>query len=139
MIKHAGADGIIMANDVSCNIIGNYITDITSSGITIGHPQHIDIGDGGTYAKYPRGVEGVCKDITINNNLLYDISMIPGFGGCAAITAYFTESLAITHNHIEQTAYNGVNLGWDESLNHRQPPRTTQSVKPDNKHFEKTS
>jgi hypothetical protein len=113
VIKHAGADGINMANDVvSCNIIGNYITDITSSGITIGHPQHIDIGDGGTYAKYPRGVEGVCKDITINNNLLYDISMIPGFGGCAAITAYFTESLAITHNHIEQTAYNGVNLGW---------------------------
>jgi hypothetical protein len=53
-----------------------------------------------------------CKDITISNNLLYDISTAPGFGGCAAITAYFTESLAITHNHIEMTAYNGINLGW---------------------------
>jgi len=112
-IKHAGADGINMANDVvSCTITGNFITDITSSGITVGHPQHIEIGDGGTHAKYAAGVEGICKDITISNNLLYDISTAPGFGGCAAITAYFTESLAIIHNHIELTAYNGINLGW---------------------------
>ncbi|HEX2956552.1 MAG TPA: right-handed parallel beta-helix repeat-containing protein [Chitinispirillaceae bacterium] len=113
VIKHAGADGINMANDVvDCNIIGNYITDITSSGITVGHPQHINIGDGGTHAKYAAGIEGICKNVLINNNLLYDISTAPGFGGCAAITAYFTEALTITYNHIEQTAYNGINLGW---------------------------
>jgi hypothetical protein len=113
VIKHSGADGINMANDVvSCNIIGNVITDITSSGITVGHPQHIAIGDGGTHAKYAAGIEGVCKDNAITNNLLYDISTAPGFGGCAAITAYFTESLKITYNHIEMTAYNGINLGW---------------------------
>jgi hypothetical protein len=113
IIKHAGADGINMANDVvGCNIIGNFITDITSSGITIGHPQHIAIGDGGTHAKYTAGIEGICKDNTITNNVLYDISTAPGFGGCAAITAYFTESLTITYNHIEKTAYNGINLGW---------------------------
>jgi hypothetical protein len=112
-IKHAGADGICMPNDVlNCNIVGNFITDITSSGITIGHPQHIDIGDGGTHAKYPASIEGICKDNTISNNLLYDISTAPGFGGCAAITAYYTESLKITYNHIETTAYNGINLGW---------------------------
>jgi archaellum component FlaG (FlaF/FlaG flagellin family) len=112
-IKHAGADGINMANDViDCTIEGNFITDITSSGITAGHPQHIEIGDGGTHAKYPAGIEGICKNITIRNNLLYDISTAPGFGGCAAITAYYTESLSITHNHIEQTAYNGIILGW---------------------------
>ncbi len=112
-IKHAGADGINMANDVSnCNIIGNFITDITSSGITVGHPQHINIGDGGTHAKYSSAVEGICKNNTISNNLLYDISTAPGFGGCAAITAYYTEALKITYNHIEYTAYNGINLGW---------------------------
>ncbi|MBN1600416.1 MAG: hypothetical protein JW915_02350 [Chitinispirillaceae bacterium] len=112
-IKHAGADGLNMANDViDCNITGNFITGITSSGITVGHPQHIEIGDGGTHAKYSANVEGICKNITIKNNLLYDISTAPGFGGCAAITAYYTESLSITHNHIEQTAYNGINLGW---------------------------
>ncbi len=113
IIKHAGADGINMSNDVvGCNIIGNFITDITSSGITVGHPQHIEIGDGGNRAKYQSGVEGICKDNTITNNLLYDISTAPGFGGCAAITAYYTEALTITYNHIEQTAYNGINLGW---------------------------
>lgn len=113
VIKHAGADGINMANDVlNCNIVGNVITDITSSGITVGHPQHINIGDGGTHAKYPAGVEGICKDNTIDNNFLFDISTAPGFGGCAAITAYYTEALSITHNHIEYTAYNGINLGW---------------------------
>jgi len=112
-IKHAGADGINMANDVSnCNIVGNFITDITSSGITVGHPQHINIGDGGARSKYAAGVEGICKDNTISNNLLFDISVAPGFGGCAAITAYFTEALKITYNHIEYTAYNGINLGW---------------------------
>jgi len=36
VIKHSGADGISMVNDViNCKIIGNYITDITSSGITV--------------------------------------------------------------------------------------------------------
>lgn len=112
-IKHSGSDGINMANDViKCNIKGNFITDITSSGITIGHPQHVYIGDGGTHAKYAPSVEKICKDNTITNNLLYDISTAPGFGGCAAITAYFVEGLTITHNHVELTAYNGIHLGW---------------------------
>ncbi len=113
IIKHSGSDGINMANDViNCNITGNFITDITSSGITIGHPQHVYIGDGGTHAKYAPGIEGICKNIIITNNLLYDISTAPGFGGCAAITAYFVEGIKITHNHVENTAYNGIHLGW---------------------------
>ncbi|HMA64799.1 MAG TPA: right-handed parallel beta-helix repeat-containing protein, partial [Chitinispirillaceae bacterium] len=113
IIKHSGSDGLNMANDViNCNIIGNYITDITSSGITIGHPQHIAIGDGGTHAKYKAGVEGICKNNTISNNYLYDISTAPGFGGCAAVTAYFVESVKITNNTVQQTAYNGIHLGW---------------------------
>jgi len=113
VIKHSGADGISMVNDViNCKIIGNYITDITSSGITVGHPQHVYIGDGGSRAKFPSGVEGVCKNNTISNNVLYDISMVPGFGGCAGITAYFVEGLEITRNHVQKTAYNGIHLGW---------------------------
>lgn len=113
VVKHSGADGISMVNDViNSKLIGNYITDITSSGITVGHPQHVYIGDGGNRAKYPSGVEGVCKNNTISNNVLYDISMVPGFGGCAAITAYFVDSLEITYNHVQKTAYNGIHLGW---------------------------
>jgi len=113
IVKHSGSDGINMPNDVvNSNITGNYITDITSSGITVGHPQHVYIGNGGNRAKYPTGVEGVCKEITISNNVLYDTSTTPGFGGCAAITAYFADTIKITHNHVQSTAYNGIHLGW---------------------------
>ncbi|WP_010243045.1 carbohydrate-binding protein [Acetivibrio cellulolyticus] len=113
IVKHSGSDGISMVNDViNSNIIGNYITDITSSGITVGHPQHVYIGDGGSRAKYAIGVEGICKSNTISNNMLYDISTAPGFGGCAAITAYFADTLKITYNHVQKTAYNGIHLGW---------------------------
>lgn len=113
IIKHSGSDGITMVNDVNnSKLSGNYITDITSSGITVGHPQHVYIGDGGNNAKYPSGVEGICKNNTISNNMLYDISCAPGFGGCAGVTAYFVDTLKITNNIIDTTAYNGINLGW---------------------------
>jgi hypothetical protein len=87
-VKHSGSDGINVANDViNCDLIGNYIT--------VGHPQHVYIGNGGNRAKYPTGIEGVCKNIKISNNMLYDTSTAPGFGGCAAITAYFGDALEI--------------------------------------------
>jgi len=112
-IKHSGNDGISMVNDViNSNLTGNYITDITSSGITVGHPQHVYIGDGGDHAKYVPGVEGVCKNNSITNNLLYNTSTTHGFGGCAAITAYFVDTIKITYNQIQTTSYNGINLGW---------------------------
>lgn len=115
VIKHSGADGLQMTNDViNSTISGNYITDITSSGITVAHPQHIYIGDGNgsNREKYPAGVEGVCKNISICDNLLYDISVVHGFGGCAAITVYFGDSVKILRNQVEKTAYNGIHLGW---------------------------
>ena len=115
IVKHTGADGISMTNDViNSEVSGNFVTDITSSGITVGHPQHIYIGDGDgrNREKFPRGVEGVCKNDLITQNLLYDISVVHGFGGCAAITAYFVDSVNILSNTIEKTAYNGIHLGW---------------------------
>ncbi len=115
VVKHTGADGIQMTNDVvDSKIVGNFITDITSSGITLGHPQHVYIGDKATdeKEKYDVGVEGVCKNNLITENMLYDISVVHGFGGCAAITAYFVDSATITHNTVQKTAYNGIHLGW---------------------------
>lgn len=114
-IKHSGADGLSMTNDViNSDVSGNYITDITSSGITIGHPQHIYIGDASwdNHEKFPAGIEGICKNNTVSNNFLYDISVVHGFGGCAAITAYYADSVKILNNTIEKTAYNGIHLGW---------------------------
>ncbi|MBQ4465139.1 MAG: carbohydrate-binding protein, partial [Oscillospiraceae bacterium] len=115
VVKHTGADGISMTNDVvNSNISGNYITDITSSGITIGHPQHVYIGDKAwdNHEKYEKGIEGICKNDTVTQNMLYDISVVHGFGGCAAITTYFGDSVKILSNTIEKTAYNGIHLGW---------------------------
>ena len=115
VIKHTGADGLSMTNDVvDSNIKGNYITDITSSGITLGHPQHIYIGDASwdNHEKYPKGVEGICKNDTVSDNMLYDISVVHGFGGCAAITSYYVDTVKILNNTIKKTAYNGIHLGW---------------------------
>jgi hypothetical protein len=113
VVKHSGSEGISLINDVSnSSIIGNYITDMAGSGITVGHPQHVVIGDGGAHEKYAAGVEGVCAKNSISNNVLYNISMLPGFGGHAGITAFFVDTLSITNNHIQTTAYNGINLGW---------------------------
>ena len=113
VVKHSGNEGISMINDViNSNIIGNYITDVAGSGMTIGHPQHVYIGDGGTHEKYAKGVEGACTKDTINNNVVYNVSTLPGFGGHSGITAFFVDTLTITHNLIHSTAYNGINLGW---------------------------
>lgn len=112
-VKHSGSEGISLINDVvNSKVIGNYITDIAGSGITVGHPQHVFLGDGGTHEKYAPGVEGICTKNQISNNVLYDMSSLPGFGGHSGITAFFVDSLTVTYNHIQTTAYNGMNLGW---------------------------
>jgi len=113
VVKHSGNEGVSMINDViNSNIIGNSVSDIAGSGMTIGHPQHVYLGDGGTHAKYAKGIEGICTKITINNNLVYNVGTQRGFGSHAGITAFFTDTLTITHNHIHTVAYNGINLGW---------------------------
>ena len=115
VIKHTGADGISMDNDViNSSISENYITDITSSGITIGHPQHIYIGDASwdNHERFSREVEGICKNDVISENMLYDISVVHGFGGCAAITCYYTDTVKVLSNTIKKTAYNGIHMGW---------------------------
>ncbi|EPR10369.1 carbohydrate-binding protein [Ruminiclostridium papyrosolvens] len=113
VVKHSAADGITMVNDViNSNLIGNYIYDITSSGITVGHPQHVYLGDGGEHQKYAPGVEGICTNVVINNNMLWDCSTAPGFGGCAGVTAFFVNKLKVTYNTVHTTGYNGITLGW---------------------------
>jgi hypothetical protein len=113
VVKHIGNEGISMINDVvNSNIIGNLVTDIAGSGMTIGHPQHVYVGDGGTHARYAKGVEGICTKITVSNNVVYLVGTQRGFGSHAGVTAFFTDTLSFTHNHIQSVAYNGINLGW---------------------------
>jgi len=113
VVKHSGNEGVSMINDViNSNIIGNFITDIAGSAITIGHPQHVYLGDGGAHEKFAKGVEGICTKITVNNNLVYNVATQRGFGSHAGVTAFFTDTLTFTHNHVHTVAYNGINLGW---------------------------
>ena len=57
-------------------------------------------------------MEGICTKITINNNLVYNVATQRGFGSHAGVTAFFTDTLTFTHNHVHTVAYNGINLGW---------------------------
>ena len=113
VVKHSGNEGISMINDViNSNIIGNSVTDIAGSGMTIGHPQHVYLGDGGAHEKYAKGVEGICTKITVSNNFVYLVGTQRGFGSHAGVTAFFTDTFTFTHNHIQSVAYNGINMGW---------------------------
>jgi uncharacterized repeat protein (TIGR02543 family) len=113
VIKNSGCDGISMVNDVvNCKVIGNYFTNTASSALTIGHPQHVYIGDGGTHEKYAPGIEGVCKDITVNNNMFYDICTAPGFGGINSVCIFYGDTVQLTHNTLMKTATAAVALGW---------------------------
>jgi hypothetical protein len=113
VIKHSGSEGISMTNDVvESSIVGNYIHDIAGSGVTVGHPQHVYLGDGGDHAAYAPGVEGICTNDRIENNFFHDVSSVHGFGGHAGVTAFFVEGLIVEHNTVQTTAYNGINLGW---------------------------
>ncbi|KAB1945485.1 right-handed parallel beta-helix repeat-containing protein [Micromonospora sp. ALFpr18c] len=112
-IQHTGADGINMVNDVQgSQLIGNHTSDIAGSAITVGHPQHVFIGDGTSTnnEKYSAQVEGLPKNIDIRNNYLYDSAVL--FNGHSPISAYFADTLTIQRNRIEKAPWSGITLGW---------------------------
>ena len=110
-LKHIGNDGIGFINDVSnSQVIGNFCADMGGSAFQVGHPQHLYEGDGGPNEKYSPEVEGVCRNILIKNNVLFDLTKL--FYGHAGITAYFVDGLKMDHNHIQGTQYSGISLGW---------------------------
>lgn len=112
-VQHTGAEGINMVNDVQgTQLIGNYTNDIGGSAITVGHPQHVYIGDftSSNREKYSTQVEGLPKNIEIKNNYLYDSAVL--FNGHSAISAYFVDTLTVQHNRIEKTPWSGITLGW---------------------------
>jgi hypothetical protein len=132
-VQHTGADGITLANDVTdSQLTGNVTNDVAGSALTVGHPQHVYIGDytSTNNEKYPVNVEGVCKNISITDNYLYDSAVL--FQGSSPVSAYFVDSLSVQHNRIEKSPWAGITLGWgwwnfDGSANSINPgvPTTT--------------
>lgn len=134
-VQHTGADGISMVNDVTdSQLTGNVTNDIAGSAITVGHPQHVYIGDytSTNNEKYPVNVEGVCKNISVTDNYLYDSAVL--FQGSSPVSAYFTDSLSVQHNRIEKSPWAGITLGWgwwnfDGSANSVNPGTPTTTAK----------
>lgn len=134
-VQHTGADGINMVNDVTdSQLTGNVTNDTAGSAITVGHPQHVYIGDytSTNNEKYPVNVEGVCKNISITNNYLYDSAVL--FQGSSPVSAYFVDSLSVEHNRIEKSPWAGITLGWgwwnfDGSTNSIRPGVPTTTAK----------
>ncbi|HEY8980516.1 MAG TPA: right-handed parallel beta-helix repeat-containing protein, partial [Streptomyces sp.] len=134
-VQHTGADGITLANDVTdSQLTGNVTNDIGGSAITVGHPQHVYIGDytSANHEKYPVDVEGLCKNISITDNYLYDSAVL--FQGSSPVSAYFVDSLSVRHNRIEKSPWAGITLGWgwwnfDGSTNSVNPGNPTTTAK----------
>ncbi|MER5509287.1 RICIN domain-containing protein [Streptomyces sp. NPDC002766] len=134
-VQHTGADGITLANDVTdSQLTGNVTNDIAGSAITVGHPQHVYIGDytSTNHEKYPVNVEGVCKNISITDNYLYDSAVL--FEASSPVSAYFVDSLSVQRNRIEKSPWAGITLGWgwwnfDGSTNSINPGNPTTTAK----------
>ncbi|GAA0247960.1 hypothetical protein GCM10010492_54640 [Saccharothrix mutabilis subsp. mutabilis] len=137
-VRHTGADGITMVNDVQdAQVIGNHTNDVAGSAITVGHPQHVYIGDhtSSNREKYPAHVEGLPKNIEIKNNHLYDSAVL--FNGHSPISAYFVDTLTVQHNRIEKAPWNGITMGWgwwnfDGSAGSIAPNRPTTTARNNN-------
>lgn len=134
-IEHTGADGINLVNDVvNSQLIGNFTNDVAGTAISVGHPQHVYVGDhtSSNREKYPAQVEGLPKNIEIKNNYVYDSAVL--FNGHGAVAAYFADSLTVQHNRIEKTPWAGITLGWgwwnfDGSSGSIAPNRPTTTAK----------
>ncbi|MBB5866786.1 hypothetical protein F4553_000165 [Allocatelliglobosispora scoriae] len=112
-IQHAGADGVSLVNDVqNIQVVGNYTNDTAGTAISIGHPQHVYIGDytSSNREKYSVQVEGLPKNIEIKNNYLYDSAVL--FNGHSPISAYFVDTLTVQRNRIEKAPWSGITMGW---------------------------
>ncbi|MCL2488902.1 MAG: dockerin type I repeat-containing protein, partial [Oscillospiraceae bacterium] len=128
-----GALGISLVNDVTdCSVTGNVIRQTGGGGVTVGHPQHVfendslepDVyvhhvdqdknkpvyGAAADKEKFQNGTEAVPRSITVANNLLWECSRL--FKADTAFTSFFTDNLRVEHNHIRDTGYSGMTVGW---------------------------
>ena len=99
--EHLGAVGIDMTqgcNEIS--IFGNVFHDLSATTIVVGRWDQDYIGEG----------EEVCKDVTIQNNLIYKIGM--EYYNSPGITVFYADGINIIHNEINDTSYSGMSLGW---------------------------
>jgi len=104
----SSAIAINLVNDVkNCEVTANYFHDMLGNAVSMGHPQHYEIGDGAIYGK---GVEGLCENNTVSNNYLRNVSL--DFRQVEGITSFFVANTKIEHNDIAGTPYGAITCGW---------------------------
>ncbi len=110
--EHLGsAVAINLVNDVcESEVTGNRFNDLLGNAVSVGHPQHYEIGDGDPGCVYAPGIEGVCRDIAITNNYIRNVSL--DFRQVEAIVGFFCRNVKIDHNDIYGTPYGAIALGW---------------------------
>lgn len=108
--EHLGCPStVFMVNDVSdTEVTGNYFNDILGNAVTVGHPQHYEIGDG--EGRYSQATEGLCHDILISNNYVRNVCL--DFRQIEAMLGFFVKNVTFTHNDIQGTPYGAIALGW---------------------------
>ena len=108
--EHLGsAVAVNLSNDVThTKVVGNYFNDLLGCAVSVGHPQHYEIGDG--EGDIPASREGVCQDIQITDNYVRNVSL--DFRQLEAMIGFFVKDVHYDHNNIAGTPYGCVALGW---------------------------
>jgi len=107
--QHIGGVAVSFVNDVvDSEVSGSFFHDIGAAAVNTGHLQHRRIGDGGIF---PKGVEGICRNNLVVNNVLRETSL--ECTQAPAITAFYVQHHRIRHNDLLMTPYTGISLGWD--------------------------
>jgi len=123
-IDLSSGSAISFVNDVTnSQIVGNIFQDDSGNAINIGHPQHYVADDS---PLFPKGIDGVCANIKITNNLIRNVSS--EFKQEEAISGFCTQGVQVLHNDIASVPYGGIFLGWGWGDNHLQ----TSTVPKDN-------
>jgi hypothetical protein len=104
----ASGCAVSLVNDVvDSAVVGNVFSDLSGNAVNVGHPQHYIIGDG---PLFPSGIEGVCARDVIKDNWIRNVSH--DFKQEEAISGFFTDTVEISHNDIQDVPYGGIALGW---------------------------
>lgn len=108
--EHLGsASAVTLLNDVcGSEVTGCFFNDLLGNSVTVGHPQHYEIGDG--EGRYSPSVEGVCHDIVISNNYVRNVCL--DFRQAEAMVGFFVNGVRFLRNDIQGVPYGAIALGW---------------------------
>jgi hypothetical protein len=98
--EHLGAAGLEIGRGSRKNVIfNNVFRDISANGLVI--------GDNRDHHPF---VRDLIKDNHVDNNLVTQVAR--EYRDCTGISVFFTEHTVLTHNHIHDVPYSGLNMGW---------------------------